>query len=185
MGLTSLICSLLGTIYPAYASFCATESAAHDGDKQWLTYWVIHALLVLAEAWAGWLVSWIPFYYQVKLLVVLWLIAPQTQGAKRLYEDFMRPFLYKNAKKIDPVFRGTQAVMQLDVTNQLAKLVEQHGRTAAESVTALLSQLQGGNMARLRQLVRADPGALGRLLNTAVESLPLPASSHSTGASST
>jgi hypothetical protein len=41
---------------------------------------------------------------------MLLLLLRVLQGAKRLYEEFMRPFLYSNAKKIDPVFRGTQAV---------------------------------------------------------------------------
>lgn len=32
------------------------------------------------------------------------------QGAKKLYEEFVKPFLFTHAGKIDPVFNSTKAV---------------------------------------------------------------------------
>ncbi|KAG2442685.1 hypothetical protein HXX76_002768 [Chlamydomonas incerta] len=36
---------------------------------------------------------WIPLYYEAKLVFVLWMTLPQTQGARMIYEDFLAPRL--------------------------------------------------------------------------------------------
>ena len=62
----------------------------------WLMYWIVYALFSLAETFADTLVSWyvikcdvymnnitvitrIPFYYELKLLFVFWLVLPITK----------------------------------------------------------------------------------------------------------
>lgn len=41
---------------------------------------------------------WFPFYYTIKTFVVLYLMLPQTQGAKVVYSRILRP-MFVNAKK--------------------------------------------------------------------------------------
>lgn len=43
----------------------------------------------------------IPFYGYIRLLFFLYLILPQTQGARLLYEDYIHPFLEENEAHID------------------------------------------------------------------------------------
>lgn len=71
-------CSVtIGFIYPAYQSYKALEGKRSDDAAEWLTYWVIFSLFTVFESIADWFISWIPFYYIFKLVLLLWLLLPQ------------------------------------------------------------------------------------------------------------
>lgn len=76
-------------------------------SSQWLTYWVVYSLFSLAES-ALLLVSWVPLYFELKTVLLLWLVAPQTKGAELVYERAVAPFLKQHASKIDPIFSGAE-----------------------------------------------------------------------------
>ena len=40
----------------------------------------------------------LPFYYEMKILFVLWLLSPATKGASILYRKFLHPQLAKREK---------------------------------------------------------------------------------------
>ena len=52
----------------------------------------------------------VPFYAEVKLIALLWLIAPQTRGAQALFETHIRPFLQQYAAHLDLAFAYTEKV---------------------------------------------------------------------------
>lgn len=39
-----------------------------------------------------------PFYYEIKIVVVLWLLSPATEGSSILYRKFVHPILVKREK---------------------------------------------------------------------------------------
>ena len=39
-----------------------------------------------------------PFYYEIKIIVVLWLLSPATEGSSILYRKFVHPILVKREK---------------------------------------------------------------------------------------
>jgi len=45
----------------------AIESASKEDDKEWLTYWVVFALLNVVEFFADSLVYYFPFYWLAKV----------------------------------------------------------------------------------------------------------------------
>lgn len=45
----------------------AIESANKEDYTQWLTYWVVYGVFVLAEIFTDVLLSWIPLYWFVKV----------------------------------------------------------------------------------------------------------------------
>ncbi|KAH6561704.1 hypothetical protein BASA50_003730 [Batrachochytrium salamandrivorans] len=97
----NLLTNLMGFLYPAYASFKAIESRQTDDDVQWLTYWCVFGFFNILEFFADILLYWLPLYYTMKALVILWLVLPQFKGSVVLYKGFIRPFLIAESKTID------------------------------------------------------------------------------------
>ncbi|CAG8632665.1 1547_t:CDS:2 [Rhizophagus irregularis] len=59
------------------------------------------AFFTLGEGIADSLIFWFPFYYEMKILFILWLILPQTRGAAYLYDNYIDPTLTFHQKEID------------------------------------------------------------------------------------
>jgi len=91
----------LGTLYPAYASYKAVKTKNVKEYVKWMMYWIVFALFTFIETLADTLVSWLPFYYELKIVFVLWLLSPATNGSSILYRKFVHPQLSKREKEID------------------------------------------------------------------------------------
>lgn len=65
--------------YPSYASYKSIVSSDFAQTERWLVYWCVIGCWTGAEAFAWWFLAWVPFYSEVKLAVVLWMVAPQTE----------------------------------------------------------------------------------------------------------
>ena len=90
----------LTVIYPAIQSIKAIESDGGDDDKEWLTYWTIFGIATLADEFAGFLLTFIPFYFYLRPVFFVFLMAPQTKGAMFLYKNFVGPLLKNNKEAI-------------------------------------------------------------------------------------
>ncbi|KAI9202053.1 TB2/DP1, HVA22 family-domain-containing protein [Polychytrium aggregatum] len=107
-----LLTQLLGFVYPAYASFKALETPQTDDDTQWLTYWVVFALINTLEFFVDYILYWLPLYYLFKTFFVIFLILPQFKGAQYLYEKFFRPLLVQQQGNIDKIGSKVQSTME-------------------------------------------------------------------------
>lgn len=97
----ALIANMVGFLYPVYSSIVAVETADKDDDTQWLMYWVVFALFSTLENFAGVIVYWIPFYYPLKVSVLLWCMLPQYKGSVVIYENVIKPQFIKHQSKIN------------------------------------------------------------------------------------
>ena len=95
---------VLGTLYPAYSSFKAvktknvkvswvwqqekSEQALHlficmfsmQDYVNWMTYWIVFAIVTITEEISDLLLSfWLPFYYEIKIIFLFWLLSPVTR----------------------------------------------------------------------------------------------------------
>jgi len=119
-----LVCNLVGFVGPAYWSFKAIESADKDDDTQWLTYWTVFAFFSLFETFSDTLAHYIPFYWAMKFGFLIWLFAPQTQGAVHLYKSFLRPFLLNHQAFVDSKMNAVSKAAS-DVREQAEEIREE------------------------------------------------------------
>ncbi|SPO30618.1 uncharacterized protein UTRI_05235 [Ustilago trichophora] len=90
-------------LYPLYSSYKAVTSPSTTLAEMetWLVYWSVFACFSLFESLFGFLWTWLPFYYELRLLFNIWLVAPQTRGATYIYTNHLHPFLQSNQEQID------------------------------------------------------------------------------------
>lgn len=100
----TILTTIITVVYPAIQSIKALETKGNDDDdKTWLTYWVVFGIFTLLDEFGGIVLSFIPFYFYVKLGFFVWMMAPQTKGAEVFYRNVLRPILIANKDKIERV----------------------------------------------------------------------------------
>ncbi|OQS07295.1 hypothetical protein THRCLA_00705 [Thraustotheca clavata] len=105
IGGASLISNLVGFIYPAYMSFKALNTNDSNDDTQWLTYWVVYSAFNLTEQFTDIFLSWIPFYFFLKIAFLVWCYHPSTLGANTIYQSVIKPNLIGHVEKIDAALK--------------------------------------------------------------------------------
>ena len=87
----------------------------------------------VAEFFVSTLKSMIPFYYAVKLGVIVFLVFPQWNGAAKVYSTFVGPFYAKNAALIDKaVADAANAAKNMDVGKAAALTDEMFSKITNE-----------------------------------------------------
>ncbi|XP_052436583.1 receptor expression-enhancing protein 1-like isoform X2 [Carassius gibelio] len=66
-----------------------------------MMYWIIFALFTTVEVITDIFLCWLPFYYELKIAFVVWLLSPYTKGSSVLYRKFVHPTLSSKEKDID------------------------------------------------------------------------------------
>lgn len=123
--------------------------------ERWVMYWCIAASMTLAESWIGWLWNWVPMYEVLKLLFILWLVMPQTNGAALIFAHYLTPFLAAYERDIDKVVSSANG-WSLDLVANILQAV-------ANTLRAQLATLVG-------PVLQAAPAP--------VQGMPVPPSQH-------
>ncbi|KAH8099364.1 TB2/DP1, HVA22 family-domain-containing protein [Cristinia sonorae] len=76
--------------------------------ERWAKYWSVIGAFVAFEYVAEWFISWFPFYWELKTIVLLFLALPQTQGSTWVYNTYLDPLLAKNEADIDAGITAAQ-----------------------------------------------------------------------------
>ncbi|KAK6810889.1 TB2/DP1 HVA22 family protein [Aspergillus parasiticus SU-1] len=99
--IADLLSSIITILFPIFASFKALRSANPSQLAPWLMYWVVLSAILMAESWTVWILGWLPFYSWIRLFFFSYLVLPQTQGAKILYQTYVDPFLAQHEREIE------------------------------------------------------------------------------------
>jgi hypothetical protein len=132
----TILSAVITVVYPGFKSIKALETKdTEDDDKVWLTYWCVFGISTLVDEFAFILLSFIPFYFYIKLAFFVWLMAPQTQGATIIYKSVLRPLLLKNKDKIDRIIAEVQG-SALSIAKDAAKQAQEQA-SRAENIAKL------------------------------------------------
>ncbi|CED82813.1 HVA22/DP1 gene product-related proteins [Phaffia rhodozyma] len=111
LGLISRFFSNLAAfVYPSYASYKALIEYDPAQTERWLVYWTCIGALTGLESMVSWIVVWVPFYSEMKLGFVLWLVAPQTEGSTLLYKQYIAPFFDSHEADVDATLRNLRSL---------------------------------------------------------------------------
>ncbi|KIM54046.1 hypothetical protein SCLCIDRAFT_1222349 [Scleroderma citrinum Foug A] len=126
--------SVVAFLYPGYASYktLSQRPASEEDIERWLMYWSVLGCIVGVEYVAEWLVSWIPMYYFIKTLFLLYLVLPQTQGSSYLYINHLQPFFHAHESEIDATLASFKA--------RIYVFVQERSRAVWEQLAAALGQ---------------------------------------------
>lgn len=154
--LLSRVISLgLGTLYPAYASYKAVRTKNVKEYVKWMMYWIVFALFTSVETISDVFLSWFPFYYEIKIIFLIWLLSPATKGSSLLYRKFVHPQLLRRENKIDEMIVAAQT-RSYDTAVQL-------GQKSMRYVTSFI----------MDQAVRA-PAIMQELISSSDTGAPVP-----------
>ncbi|TFK08241.1 DPH3-like protein [Platysternon megacephalum] len=156
--LTPSLCYRLvfGMLYPAYASYKAVKTKNIREYVRWMMYWIVFALFMATETLTDMFVSWFPFYYEIKMAFVVWLLSPYTKGASLLYRKFVHPMLSRREKEIDLYItqakeRGYETMVNFG-KKSLNIAATAAVQAAAKSQGALAGRLRSFSMQDLRAI---------------------------------
>lgn len=113
-------CDFIAFTLPAYASYKALKSRNQRELVPWLMYWVVMGIFSALETIADIFVFWLPFYYEFKMIFVVWLILPQTRGHIIIYRYLIHPTLERHEQTIDGALDQAQS-RAIDVGAELGK----------------------------------------------------------------
>lgn len=100
--LFSRICILTcGTLYPGYISFKTVRAKIVDDYVKWMMYWIVFATFTVIETFTDIVFTWFPFYYEIKMVLIFWLLPTMGNGSSWIYRNFIHPLLKKHEPRID------------------------------------------------------------------------------------
>ena len=65
----NLVCHGVGFIHPFYFTIKSIETKKHE--TRWLIYWIVYGFLGILEPFIFYLLSWIPFFYPLKVFHII------------------------------------------------------------------------------------------------------------------
>lgn len=162
--------SIVTILFPAFASFKAIRSGNPAQLTPWLMYWVVLSGILLAESWTVFIIGWyksplphsspvlfanvhplcdrFPFYSWIRLAVLSYLVLPQTQGARILFQEYVDPFFEQHEREIEELIgQGHERAKSLGLQYfyQLVDLIREKvlGLPPQQAATAAPPQATG------------------------------------------
>ena len=117
----SAITNFVGIIFPSYLSLRAIETLEADMEKQWITYWIIFSLFSIVDNFVWIFITYFPFYYFVKYLILVYMFLPNFQGAILIYDSIINDIFKKIEKNLD-TRNMKNAIETIDKSNKYPKI---------------------------------------------------------------
>ena len=118
----SLITNLIGTVYPGFCTIKAIETKSKD-KKNWLTYWLIFGSFLIVDKFAVIIMKIIPFYFVLKILFLIWMYLPGSNGSAIVYNLLLKKIFKYLETNVDPYMKEAKtfaSTVSVDVTKKIS-----------------------------------------------------------------
>jgi len=163
--LSRVIIIIGGYLYPAYSSFKTIRAANVKQYVRWMMYWTVFAIFTAIEHVTDIFISWLPFYYEIKVLFVIWLSSTYTRGSSVIYRKILHPLLSQKERKIDKWIDAKQG----QAFEQIVSVGKKGIQAAASTAMSGVSSLNNGttpNAAGLMNTMVTTIGNMGSVLTS-------------------
>jgi hypothetical protein len=115
-----------------------------------MMYWVCFGMFSVTEVITDSIFGfWLPFYYEIKILLVFWLVSPYGNGARIMYKNVVHPELIRREPVIDSYISTAKAFGVSSLWHLWAKTADVVNLAIFNSMqmaqTAIIYQLQRSN----------------------------------------
>uniref|UniRef100_A0A0M3IND1 Receptor expression-enhancing protein n=1 Tax=Ascaris lumbricoides TaxID=6252 RepID=A0A0M3IND1_ASCLU len=86
-----LVCNMIGCIYPIAAAIMVIRHKDSKMALSWLPFWVEYGSLLIVDSYADLILEVFPIYWLVKAIILLYLLMPQTRGARKIHKKISVP----------------------------------------------------------------------------------------------
>ncbi|XP_068130795.1 receptor expression-enhancing protein 4 [Hyperolius riggenbachi] len=152
---------VFGLLYPAYSSYKAVKTKNVREYVRWMMYWIVFSLFMTVETFTDIFVAWFPFYYEIKMAFVIWLLSPFTRGASLLYRKCVHPALSLREKEIDSYISQAKERSYESIVTFGRRGLNIAATAAVQAATkgqgALVGRLRSFSMQDLRELPDDTP----------------------------
>ncbi len=110
----SVITNLVGTLYPAFWTIKSIEKDNLQEQKNWLIYWAVFGFFILIDMFSPIIVKFVPFYLVMKILFLIWMFMPGSNGSKMVYGLIVKKILKRYETDFNNVVNNVGEVFQLE-----------------------------------------------------------------------
>ncbi|KAL1748584.1 TB2/DP1, HVA22 family-domain-containing protein [Schizophyllum fasciatum] len=122
--LSHLLCAWFAFLLPCFRTWraLAHRPLSEQDVAQYAQYWVVMGAFMTFEYTLETFISWIPFYWELKTLFLLFLSLPQLSGSTWVYNTYISPYFTKNEADIDKSIAAVQSNTVAFLTDKLSGL---------------------------------------------------------------
>ncbi|KAI9461761.1 TB2/DP1, HVA22 family-domain-containing protein [Boletus coccyginus] len=100
--LSHVLCAWFAFALPCYSTYkVLTHSPSADTLQALSTYWAVVGAFIAFEQTLGLFLSWLPFYWELRTIFLLYISLPQTQGSAYVYKTCLEPWFSQNEANLD------------------------------------------------------------------------------------
>ena len=107
----TIITNLVGTLYPAFWTIKSIENNALEEQKNWLIYWAVFGSFVLMDMFSPIIVKFIPVYFVMKIMLLIWLLMPGSYGCIFVYNLIVKKIIRKYENKMDKIVNNIEGLI--------------------------------------------------------------------------
>mmetsp|Transcript_7188 Transcript_7188/g.12389 ORF Transcript_7188/g.12389 Transcript_7188/m.12389 type:complete len:164 (+) Transcript_7188:185-676(+) len=141
---------LAGYVWPGYQTYKAVAGRSQQLTEYWALFWMVMGFYLAMEWIADSTIFWLPLYHEAKLLIILFLWHPRTQGAALVYDRVLHPLLSLHEAHIDSSLAAGQARLADSVTRQVDRVRTYAVSNTASILDSMRNFSEGNEAAALR-----------------------------------